>query len=80
MGARAHFLGLAVAALAASAMIALLASVGVSASPGSWSSTGSMFTPRVQHTATRLADGRVLVTGGINGDLNSVRGAEFVTP
>ena len=32
--------------------------------PGTWSLTGSITSPRVGHTATRLADGRVLVVGG----------------
>ncbi len=34
---------------------------------GSWSLTGSLVTPREDHTATRLADGRVLITGGQGG-------------
>src|ERR671912_12119 len=40
--------------------------------PGSWSPTGSMSTARAVHTASPLADGRVLVAGGD-------RGASFAT-
>ncbi len=35
---------------------------------GKWAFTGSMNTPRMFHTVTRLADGRVLVAGGATQD------------
>jgi N-acetylneuraminic acid mutarotase len=35
----------------------------------SWSSTGSTNTGRAGHTATRLADGKVLVAGGVNANI-----------
>ena len=54
---------------------------------GTFSSTGSMTTARVRHTATLLRDGRVLITGGLNGsgrdlpDLgNSLASAEIYDP
>ncbi len=35
-------------------------------SSGTWSGTGGMATGRVQHMATLLSDGRVLVVGGVS--------------
>ena len=50
--------------------------------PG-WVPTGNLNTPRWQHTATRLQDGKVLVVGGVaNGDdpLNVLDTSELYDP
>ena len=42
-------------------------------SPGTFSATGHMITPRFLHTATLLLDGRVLITGGDSSYSNGQR-------
>jgi Tol biopolymer transport system component len=47
---------------------------------GTFSRTGSMGTPRVNHTATLLLGGRVLVVGGGDEGFDSLRSAELYDP
>ena len=42
--------------------------------------TGAMVIPRQAHTATRLANGMVLITGGINGAGRTIANAELFNP
>ena len=60
-------------------------SAGPTASPvtspgGVWIATGTMGTPRYDHAAVRLLDGRVLVVGGVSGDGSDVTFAELYDP
>jgi N-acetylneuraminic acid mutarotase len=48
--------------------------------PQTWSTTGSMSTPRVLHTATLLSDGRLLVAGGLNSGRRPTATAELYDP
>src|SRR5438105_4480950 len=50
-----------------------------SSAGGQFESTGSMATARSQHTATLLANGKVLVAGG-NNTIGHVAGAELYDP
>ena len=47
---------------------------------GTFSSTGTMVQARQQHTATLLADSRVLITGGYRGDICFTASAELFDP
>ena len=47
---------------------------------GSWATTGSLITARERHTATRLANGKVLVVGGRGNDLGALDRAELYDP
>jgi hypothetical protein len=47
---------------------------------GTWSPTADLVTPRFQHTATRLTDGRVLVAGGSTGAGDPLTAAELYDP
>src|SRR5215472_11154509 len=56
----------AVLTLLGSLLILTVSAASDALAAGSWSTTGSMTVARVQHAATRLVDGRVLVSGGVD--------------
>src|SRR5258707_1149719 len=48
--------------------------------PGRWKVTGSMANARESHKATLLPDGRVLVAGGVDRRIGTLRSAELYDP
>jgi len=49
-------------------------------STGAWTSTGSLHAARLEHTATLLQNGQVLVVGGLDSNYNVLASAELYTP
>jgi N-acetylneuraminic acid mutarotase len=47
---------------------------------GSWTAANSMTTNRAHHTATLLPNGKVLVAGGLNSNLNPINSADLFDP
>ena len=60
--------------------VALIASAATPAHATGFNKTGSMNAARENHTATRLANGQVLVTGGDNFTVGSLASAELYNP
>ncbi|WP_434380288.1 kelch repeat-containing protein [Melittangium boletus] len=55
-------------------------SVACEASTAGWAPTGALASPRFEHTATLLLDGRVLVAGGSGADYRGMATAELYEP
>jgi Galactose oxidase, central domain/Kelch motif len=56
-------------AVVACAMVGVLLLAPPALAAGTWTATGSLTTPRIDHTATLLSNGKVLVAGGFVGTL-----------
>jgi len=63
------------------AMLVVAAAVpALAQSSGTWIATGTLNFPRIGHTATPLANGQVLVTGGEDASSNLISSAELYNP
>ena len=63
-----------------SASMIVTAATPAGTSLGGWSTAGALRTGRAQHTATRLLDGRVLVTGGRDRGDQALASTELFDP
>jgi hypothetical protein len=64
-------------------MLIALASSALAQSPGAFTATGNMITPRFRHTSTLLPNGEVLIAGGFTACYPGcipARGAEIYDP
>lgn len=57
-----------------------IAALAANGDVGIWSPAANLMTGRAGHTATLLSDGRVLVTGGIDGQSNALTSCEIYDP
>jgi hypothetical protein len=64
----------------ATALLSLAGTIALAQSPGTFSSTGSMTTTRVGHTAILLLNGKVLIAGGWGPNNSILASAEIYDP
>ena len=72
--------GALLAILAFIGLVMMATSAAYGGTSGTWSTTGSLNTPRFEHTATLLSNGQVLVAGGTNSTTGYLSSAELYNP